>query len=244
MRTLNPTLLRDAIREGMGARKLQGTPAQEQRKLLHQIYTRKIKEFSSVYPFVFGVENGMRSALADHLEGVFGRINWWIVIRDAVRAGTQPSAFTRIQGTPVSQNFLKSVFRVFETMANPNHVRSVEGPDKTDEFFYCLSLGELWNITGAEWRLTRGMFCSDGDLGFKLDLNRFNNTMRLIKDARNELFHCNPIRNRAQIVQACEEILDGLNVHLGDYDADLAAAIYTRIPATVARLRRHHIPAR
>lgn len=68
--------------------------------------------------------------------------------------------------------------------------------------------------------------------------------MRLIKDARNELFHSNPIKNRARVVEACERILDALDVHLGDLAADLAAVSYVPIAPSVARTARHLIPAR
>ncbi|MGO6743738.1 hypothetical protein ACCS93_14895 [Rhizobium ruizarguesonis] len=57
MRTLNPTLLRDSIREGVQVQALQQIPIPEQRLVIHRIYTRKVKEFSSIYPFVFAVEN-------------------------------------------------------------------------------------------------------------------------------------------------------------------------------------------
>ncbi|EJL50524.1 hypothetical protein PMI09_05021 [Rhizobium sp. CF122] len=61
--------------------------------------------------------------------------------------------------------------------------------------------------------------------------------MRVIKETRNELFHSNPIKDRKKIIEACERILSGLQFHLGDYDHDLGAAQYVRVPATVARAR-------
>lgn len=52
------------------------------------------------------------------------------------------------------------------------------------------------------------------------------------------------IKDRTKVVEASERILNGLNVHLGDYDADLGAAQYARVPPTVVRGTRHVIPAR
>jgi len=72
----------------------------------------------------------------------------------------------------------------------------------------------------------------------------FVDTMRVIKETRNELFHSNPIKDRKKIVEACERILNGLQFHLGDYDHDLGAAQYVRVPTTVARTPRHVMPAR
>lgn len=54
--------------------------------------------------------------------------------------------------------------------------------------------------------------------------------LRVIKKTRNELFHSNPIKDRKKIVEACERMLNGLQFHLGDYDHDLGAAQYVRVP--------------
>ncbi|MBB4170712.1 hypothetical protein [Rhizobium sp. BK538] len=92
--------------------------------------------------------------------------------------------------------------------------------------------------------LIRGMFAPDAELGFTFTKTLFNDTMRVIKETRNELFHSNPIKDRKKIIEACERILSGLQFHLGDYDHDLGAAQYVRVPGTVARAPRHVIPAR
>lgn len=244
MRTLNPTLLRDSIREAVQAQALQRVPAEEQRQVIHRVYTRKIKEFSSIYPFVFAVENALRSVLADYLEAVFGRIDWWTLIRDARLSGQRYTAFPNIHGVPVNAAFVKSVWKVFDDMRNPVHLTSIDGNDKTDEIYYCLTLGELWTIMQSDWGLVRGMFCSDIELGFNFTKTLFNDTMRVIKETRNELFHSNPIKDRKKVVEACERILNGLQFHLGDYDADLGASQYVRVPASTMRAGRHVLPAR
>lgn len=244
MRTLNPTLLRDAIREGVQVRALQTIPTHKQRLVIHRIYTRKMKEFSSIYPFVFGVENALRSVLADYLEETFGRMDWWALIRDGRLNGLDYTAFPSIRNVPVNAGFVKAVWRVFDNMKNPQHIASVTGANKSDEFYYCLTLGELWSIMQADWVLIRPMFASDADLGFAFTKTMFMDTMRIIKETRNELFHSNPIKDRRKIVEGCERILNGLQFHLGDYDSDLGSAAYVRVPASVLRAPRHVIPAR
>ncbi len=244
MRTLNPTLLRDAIREGVQVKALQQIPTHEQRLVIHRIYTRKIKEFSSIYPFVFAVENALRSVLADYLEERFGRMDWWTLIRDARVNGQNYTAFPTIRGVPVNPAFVKAVWRVFDSMANPQHIANTNGANRSDEFYYCLTLGDLWSIMQADWTLIRPMFASDAELGFAFTKTMFVDTMRVIKETRNELFHSNPIKDRKKIVEACERILNGLQFHLGDYDSDLGVSTYVRIPATIARAPRHIIPAR
>lgn len=212
--------------------------------MIHRIYTRKVKEFSSIYPFVFAVENALRSVLADYLEERFGRMDWWTLIRNARQNGQTYRSFPVILGTQVNPGFVKAVWRVFDTMTSPQHISSITGSNKTDEFYYCLTLGDLWSIMQGDWPLVRGMFAPDAELGFTFDKTVFNNTLRVIKDTRNELFHSNPIKDRKKIVEACERILNGLQFHFGDYDHDLGAAQYVRVPSTIIRAARHMIPAR
>ncbi|SEI11698.1 hypothetical protein SAMN05216228_101332 [Rhizobium tibeticum] len=77
--------------------------------MIHRIYTRKVEEFSSFYPFVFAVENALRSVLADYLEERFGRMDWWTLIRNARLNGQTYAAFPNILGTrgnrPASKRF-------------------------------------------------------------------------------------------------------------------------------------------
>ncbi|MGR9221202.1 hypothetical protein ACU8OK_26885 (plasmid) [Rhizobium leguminosarum] len=129
---------------------------------IHRIYTRKVKEFSSIYPFVFGVENALRSVLADYLEERFGRMDWWVLLRNARQNGQVYTAFPNILGTPVNPAFVKAVCLArIDNMVNPQHIKDVTGNNKSDEFYYCLTLGELWKIMEADWLLIRDMFASD-----------------------------------------------------------------------------------
>ncbi|WP_155905058.1 hypothetical protein [Methylopila sp. M107] len=244
MRTLNPTLLRDSIREAVAARNIKQCPPTQQRRIIHSVYNRKIKEFSSIYPFIFAVENGIRSVLADYTGERLGRMDWWTLVRDAKGRGKSPGDLTHINGTQVPAGFIKAVWGAIDRITNPIAVRKINGADRVDEFYYCLTLGDMWSIVDSHWPFMRDMFCPDNELGYSLNKTAFNNTMRVIKEARNELFHSNPIKDRRVVVDACERLLDAMQFHLGDYDLDLSEIRYARIPPTITRQGRHAIPAR
>lgn len=244
MRILNPTLLKDSILEAKATTDMARVPQNEQRQIIHRIYTRKIKEFSSLYPFVFAVENAMRSALSDHLEIYFNRANWWAVVRDAVLAGKGHQAFADICGKPTSRDFIKQAFFTISKLLDSPQKAKIVGTKLTDEFYYCLTIGELGRLMTTDWILIRPMFETDAVIGFTLNHTTFNNTIKVIREARNELYHSNPIRNRKVVVESCERILNALNFHLGDYDKDLAGTHYIRVAGTVTRAPRHLLPAR
>ncbi|MER8371110.1 hypothetical protein [Mesorhizobium sp. M1406] len=247
MGTLNPTILRDSIKEAKATKDLTGISHAEQRMIIHRIYTRKVKEFSALYPVVFAVENALRSKLADFLAVHFNRMDWWVLIRDAVRLGYTHTHFVNgnISGKPATQDFIKQAFFAMDKVLNVQQMaRRIMGQDRTDEFYYCLTLGELARLMETDWTRIRPMFRDDATLGFKLDLTAFQTTLVLLRDARNELYHSNPIKNRPQVFQASERILNALDFHLGDYDCDLRDTSYTRIAAAVIRVDRHFLPAR
>lgn len=243
MKTLHPTLLRDSIREAVQTRQVQTIPHAQQRAAIHRIYHRKIKEFSSLYPFIFAVENGLRSAVADHLEAVFGRMDWWTLLRDAWLAGRPPTDFTHIRTVPVKPRFVKSVFFAFGELGVEG-TSNIAGPDKSDELYYEISFGQLIRLIQSDWNLTRDMFLPDAQLGYRLRSTAFDDDAGIIKVGRNAIFHSNPIKNRSQFVGACERVLDTLAFHLGDYDQDMAGVTFTRIQESIARGPRHVIPPR
>lgn len=247
LRTLNPTLLRDSIREANATKGLVGIGPVEQRRIIHRIYTRKIKEFSSLYPVVFAVENALRSTLADFLAAHFYRMDWWVVIRDVVMNGGGHTQFAggSICGRPATADFIKQAFFTMEKVLGvPRLATRTQGPDRTDEFYYCLTIGELARLMTTDWKLMRQMFRDDLTIGNKLDLNTFRTSMNLLKDARNELYHSNPIKNRKSVFEVSERILNALDFHLGDFDCDLRDTQFTPITATVVRVDRHYLPAR
>ena len=247
MGTLNPTLLRDSIKEAKATRNLNGIDHAEQRRIIHAIYTRKVKEFSALYPVVFAVENALRSKLADFLAAHFNRMDWWVIIRDAIQQGRNHNHFVNgtIAGRPTSQSFIRQAFFAMGKILDVQQMAPrVMGPNLTDEFYYCLTIGELARLMETDWTRIRQMFRDDATLGLKFDLNAFRSNIRLLRDARNELYHSNPIKNRSAVFEASERILNGLDFHLGAYDNDLKDAQHTRIAAKLAREDRHLIPAR
>jgi len=244
MKTLHPTLLRDAIREAVKTRQVQPIPADQQRALIHRIYTRKIKEFSSLYPFIFAIENGLRSQMAENLMSVFGQMDWWVILRDEwLRDRRNPTVFPDINGIAVKAKFVRSAYYILGQLSADAWTR-ISGPNLDDEFFFELSFGQLARLIEADWPLSRGMFLSDATLGAALPAKTVHDAMDIVKVARNEIFHSKPIKNRSAVVGACDRILNLLAFHLDEYDQALAGTTITRVRGTIARAPFHVIPPR
>lgn len=251
MRTLNPTVLRDAITECIAVNKQNRIHYLSQRSFIHNAYNRRIKEFAAVYPFIFTLENALRSHLADHMEKLTNRMDWWVIIRDAVVDGGDPSIFSAannpekafIRGLEVPPQFVAYLFKIMKDLLdNKDTASQIMGQSRSDEFYYAITLGELWRLIDKGWSFCREMFCPDAELNAPFTRKIFNDELRVIKEARNNLYHSKPITNRTKMIECVEKILNCLNFHLADYDACLALAQYTRPTARVQREKRHLLP--
>lgn len=241
LRTMNHTLLRDSIEECLQARKAPGeVPAQTKRQLMHDVYTRKIKELASLYPFLFAVENALRSVAAERYTESFKNPFWWRVFHNFILNGKGASDFKvnqdgkkRVHNTPVNPAFVKEVFISIERMSQSQRNILSDASCTSMAFYEEITLRNLANIISADWLLCplAGLKKSD-----------FNSHISTICNARNEIFHSNPIKNRATVFTACERILDSVDVHLGDFDQRVRHVSYTRPSPSIRRNSRHCIP--
>ncbi len=241
LRTLNHTLLRDAILECANSGKINvGAQPQTKRQRMHGVYTRKVKELASIYPFLFSVENALRTVAAERYETVFKKPFWWRVFTKAYAADKGEHTFhTDINGkksvhtVPVNPAFIREVLYGVSEMPSRKRENLSETDTVASQFYEALTLRQLAKIIAADWTIS-----SLGNLKKK----EFETHIRAICDARNELFHGNPIKNRATVFTACERILDSIDVHMGDLDEALRITSYVRLTPTIDREARHCIP--
>lgn len=241
LRTMNHTLLRDAIEECKKANKApKGAAPQTKRHLIHSVYMRKVKELASIYPFLFAVENALRSVAAERYMQVFNSAFWWKVFTQAYQAGKSADDFPLqangkklVRGVPVNPAFIKEIFFAIEKMANRQRDVLYSPNSKAISFYEEMTLRNLANIIKSDWG-----HCPLGSLN-KTD---FQTHIGIICEARNEVFHSNPIKNRTAVFKACERILDSVDFHLGDFDQTLRQVSYARPAPAIEREARHCIP--
>lgn len=241
LRTLNHTLLRDSLLECTNSGKLNaGTPPQTKRQRLHGVYTRKVKELASMYPFLFSVENALRTVAAERYASVFKNPFWWRVFTTAYAANKDEHTFhtgkdgkKSVHTVPVNPAFIREVLYGVGEMPSRKRDKLDEHGTVVSQFYEALTLRQLAKIISADWTIS--------SLGH-LKKRDFETHIRTICDARNELFHGNPIKNRTTVFTACERILDSIDVHMGDFDEALRVTSYVRLTPTIGREERHCIP--
>lgn len=243
LRTLNHTLLHDSIQECQQAEKVKdAAKTVPKRQLIHQVYTRKVKELAALYPFLFATENALRAIASESYSQLFKDPFWWRDITLAVSAGRTDAYFTakgdgkkRVRKVPVNPSFVSSCFYAAEKFT-PKQMGILAHVDCPSTKFYDeMTIRNLFNLIDADLSL-----CPIGGLQRK----QFKNHMMIICDARNEVFHGNPIKNRSSLFTACETVLDAACFHLGDFDEALRNATYTRQTPSKKRNDKHLLPPR
>lgn len=241
---LNHTLLYDAIVECRDAEKVPaGAEPQTKRQKIHDVYVRKIKELSSLYPFFFSVENALRALAGRKYHEAFGDPYWWQEITNAYENNLTHEDFPLVvedkrefrilKGVLVNPIFVKDCLFVVGGMAKRqrNDLNYEDCP--ASMFYEKMTIKGLMDIISADYRL-----CSLPSM----TKNDFVNAMNKIHKARNELYHSNPIKNRNQVFSSCERVLDAINFHLGSFDEALKSSNFVRSSPGIKRKPRHCIP--
>ncbi len=241
LRTLNPTLLRDSIYECHRASKSAGMPeGTSKRDLIHAVYTRKVKELASLYPFIFTTENALRSVAHEAYSNTFRDPYWWRDILDCVARQKGADHYTtrgdgkkRLRKTPVNPAFIRECIDAAESFA-PRQTNRLSNPDCPPTRFYEeLTIWQLFNVIISDLSL-----CPVGKLK-RIDLE---NSKRTICDTRNEVFHGRPVKNRSSLLKACDLILNSLGFHMGDFDERLRTTSFARQTPSRMRTTQHLIP--
>lgn len=250
LRTMNHTLIRDAVLECQKSKKVPAEAQRgEKRRAMHAVYTRKVKELASLYPFLFSVENALRSFASEVYTSKFDSGFWW---RDflpedpdnkkhtkktrgnfatEMSAGAQKK---RVSGQLVNITFVDEVLYSINNSMSPTQLKSLyDGGIASSIFYQNLTFRGLCGIIQSDF-----MLCPVGELKKK----EFQDHASNLRIARNEIFHGNPIKDRKLVYTASERILDSVSIHLGDLDEALRMTSYARFKSNVPRTDRHCIP--
>lgn len=179
-----------------------------------------------------------------HLTTYFDRRDWWIVVRDAVLAGKNHQDFAHICGKQVSHVFKRQIFFTIDKILDGPNKDKLLTPTNDDQLFLLLTIGQLQRIIVSDWLFINQMFRPSSEIRFHLNKANFQTRLLALKEARDEVFHSNPIKNRRHVFKAAEDILNALDFHLGDFDQDLKDAEHKRFGAVAPRELRHLLPAR
>lgn len=241
LQKFHPTLLHDAAKEAREGNALRGLPVRDFRPAIHGIYARKMKELASLYPFIFTVENALRARLAEEMERLTRIKTWWRPVETELKAGRDATQLPRLGALTVTGSFLRCIANmIFSVDGEHLNLGRLAGIEEGMTFLCETTFGQLRYLLLNGWTHFEPIFRPENAPTLKkLTKTELNNSTKVILEARNELYHHNPIRERQKVVTACESTLDYLNLHLGSLDDDLHFQTYPRPNFAVVCEPRH-----
>lgn len=241
IRKLHPTVLYDSVREAEEGSAFKTIPQKAYRHAIHGIYTRKLKELASLYPFLFAAESALRARMAERMEQLTGRKTWWNPVLAELRGGRDVRRLPQLYALPTTGRFLKVIASIVYEIEGKNLDKNKLVDIGDGLTFLCGStFGQLRYLILEGWSNFESIFRPAIESGLKrLTKEEIDVTLKIMLEARNELYHHNPIKERQKVVTACELVLDYLDLHLGSLDQDLQSITYTRPTFSVTRARRH-----
>lgn len=224
----HPTLLRDSILEAKNSRHTKIKPL-DQRRQIHDIYTRKVKEMSALWPFVFCVENALRASLTEHYHVKFGKRDWWRDIDTHIIKGKAGNlSLRKASGNALSSHFGNSLINMMKAiMDQPEKYNELRKSENAGRFFYFLSLGHLSYFFRYDWNDAKGVFLPSVK-GQTISSSIIVNRLEIIRTVRNSINHSNPVKNTRAFIAAAETISLALDVNLCRFDSNLSKTSHTR----------------
>lgn len=235
---LHPGLLVGSLKEAIAG---PPGPHRTDREHLHRIYHRKTKEMAAMYPLLLSLEGAFRARLTAEFFRHFGVDDWWMPIYAAIRKGGDSTSVKEINGIRVTSHLARRLGDVImmiegERFQHPKVATLTCG----SEFFAQTTFGQLRYIVGTSWSEFGHVFRGRRGAVKAITKDEFMELTKVVLDARNDLYHHNPISSRQACVTASETLADHLDCHIGSTDAEIGRTSYPRPEFKIAPQQRHH----
>jgi hypothetical protein len=206
---LNHDVMSAALRQAEAiAQSTKRAPSNARLAVLGQ-YQRITASIGQLFPVFFLFESAWRSYVAMRLSLVYGGETWWHDIRDAVAQGADPSRVTLLGGKPAKPEVVTITSRILSAAPLPGDLST------TYDLIAEAGLGQVGRLIERHWMDMSMPFSSTAALGLPT-LEKFESLFAKVRNARNDAYHHRVVSERMGVVQAAEQLLDLLNIHLGD----------------------------
>lgn len=187
---------------------------------------------AQLYPVFFVFESAWRTYVATCLDEIYGTDDWWHGVRDLVAQGADPMSVATLGRLPARSLVTKEVGYILSTVALPS------GLESTYALTNHATMKSLEILIDSHWREMSVPFTATMSLG-KPTSSVFQALFKRVRDARNQAFHQRVVTDRGAAVKAAEQLMDLLDVHLGDRVKAIAEATVAPLEFTVIREARH-----
>jgi hypothetical protein len=210
---------------------------QDWRPAIFQIYNRKVAEHAQLFPVFHSFETAFRSTLAVALEDYYQLPKWWDIIYQRLRSGAEARTITIINGKKIATDASHSIGEIIYAIDGDRFQRNlVSSFSNGFQFLECCELSHVARLIEDHWFLFAPKFVRRKN---KLSLEHFKTKFKLVREARNDVYHHKSVARMTDVVTHAEDLLDYLGFSLKFVYDKVSDAVPQELRFTV-KIRADH----
>ncbi len=210
---VSPYLMKAAlveIKNGSVGKKLQS--GKDWRPAIFQVYNRKVAEHAQFFSIFQSFETAFRSTAAVTLEEHYRSSKWWTYIYETIRKGNAARSVTTLCGKPIATDTAHSIGELIFAIDGENFQRNIVGRCNNGfQFLEHCDLAGIARLIENHWSIFGPKFERGKN---RLSLDHFKKKIKVVRDARNDIYHHKSIARMTDVVKHAEDLLDYLNFSL------------------------------
>ncbi|UPK35485.1 hypothetical protein IVB18_47360 [Bradyrhizobium sp. 186] len=182
------------------------------RPAIFQVYNRKVAEHAQLFPVFHSFETAFRSTVAVALEEYYQIPQWWDIIYKRLRAAGDARTITQINGKKIATDASHSIGEIIFAIDGQRFQRClVSGFSNGFQFLECCELSHVARLIEDHWFLFAPKFTRKKN---KLSLVHFKAKFKVVREARNDVYHRKSVARMTGVVSHAEDLLDYLGFSL------------------------------
>jgi hypothetical protein len=182
------------------------------RPAIFQVYNRKVAEHAQLFPIFHSFETAFRSIVAATLEDHYAEKIWWGPIDRQIRAKKRAGAIRKIGQRKITSDTANAIAQLIFAIDGPELKRnSVGGLANGFQFLECCDLAHVARLIEEHWTIFAPMFVRNKN---RLSLSHFKTKFRIVREARNDVYHHKSVARMTGVVTNAEDLLDYLGFSL------------------------------
>lgn len=214
-------LLKSALSE-MEGRAAKTILSRDLRSQTIAIFHRKLAEQSRLFPLFFVFETAFRAYVATRLEAIYTTDQWWKPIEAEIVARRTPVSLGKIHGVSMPRPTVRTIEHILVGAAASNHATFSSGYDVVAAG----TMAHVGKLIEQHWSEMVYAFSPKHKLRSqgRMTSLEFKQLFTLVREARNDLYHHRAVSRQRRVVGVIEELLDVLDLNIGDIYAKVNVA--------------------
>lgn len=229
---LNLDIMSAALKQAEAVVQSTKRPPRDVRLAVLAQYEWIVASIGQLFPVFFIFESAWRSYSAARLSLIYGGDHWWHDVRDAIAQKRDPLLVTKLGGFHAKREVVILVSRILAPVPSPATLTT------TYDLMAESTLAHVEKLIGRHWTDMASPFSGPARLNVPT-LGRFEALFTKVRRARNDAYHHRTVSDRAGVVSAVEQLLDLLDLHLGDRVASLGAVQLPALSFKLTKEARH-----